>query len=256
MELSHLLQRLDAERRSVIPWGAEGELLPQVTRVRGVVSRWHTIAFSALTTEDAEEVIRAQVAHYRALGCSAEWTVYAHDSPADLRHRLARQGFEIGPREAILVLDTEQHPVWLTTPSPHRVERLVRPDQLARFASLAEEIFGGNRDTIVQELAAALAQGVDELVGYLGFDGETAVSVARLYVSPRSCFAGLYGGGTLEGHRGRGLYRAMVAERVAETMRRGARYIRVDALPTSQPILERLGFRELTHAWPCLLPEL
>jgi len=248
-----LLQLLDAERRSLIPWGAEGELLPRVTRVRGVAAVWHQIAFSALTAENAEDEIRAQVAHYRALGCSAEWTVYAHDGPADLRQRLARHGFEIGPREALMVLDTEQRPAWLATPSSHRVERVVRPDQLVPFASLAEEIFGGNRDSIVKELGAALAEGVDELVGYLGFDGETAVSVARLYVSPRGSFAGLYGGGTLEGHRGRGLYRALVAERVNEAMRRGARYIRVDALPTSQPILERLGFRELTHAWPCVL---
>jgi GNAT superfamily N-acetyltransferase len=253
VELRRVRQLLDAERRSVIPWGAEAELLPRVTRVRGLATVWHNIAFSALTSQDAEAEIRAQLAHYRALGCSAEWTVYAHDSPADLRHRLARHGFEIGPREAIMVLDTEQHPAWLATPSPHRIERLVKPDQLAQFASTAEEIFGGSRDLIVQELAAALDQGVDELVGYLGFDGERAVSVARLYVSPGSCFAGLYGGGTLEGHRGRGLYRAMVAARVTEAMRRGARYIRVDALPTSQPILERLGFRELTHAWPCLL---
>ena len=66
MDLGHLLQLLDAERRSVIPWGAEGEFLPRVTRVRGVATRWHTIAFSALTTEDAEEEIRTQVAHSRA----------------------------------------------------------------------------------------------------------------------------------------------------------------------------------------------
>ena len=223
--------------------------------MRGVPAGWHNIAFSALTADDAEQEIRAQVAHYRALGCSVEWTVYAHDGPTDLRHRLERHGFEIGPREAIMVLDTEQHPAWLATPSPHRVERLVSPDQLQQFQKLAEEIFVGNHDWVVKELALALEEGSEELVGYLGFDGETAASVGRLHVSPRSCLAGLYGGGTLERHRGRGLYLALVAERVTEAMRRGVRFVRVDALPTSQPILERLGFRELTHAWPCLLRE-
>jgi hypothetical protein len=256
LDQKRLRQLFDAERRTVIPWGAQGELLPRVTRSTGVVTRWHEIPFSALTTEDAEAEITAQVAHYRALGCRVEWTVYAHDSPADLCQRLARHGFEIGPREAIMVLDTEQHPPWLAAASPHRIERLVEPERLQQFQKLAEEIFGGSRDAIAKELATALAEGTSELSGYLGFDGSTAASVGRLSVSPRSLFAGLYGGGTLEGHRGRGLYRAMVAERVKEAMRHGARYMRVAALPTSQPILERLGFRELTHAWPCLLREL
>ena len=34
-------------------------------------------------------------------------------------------------------------------------------------------------------------------------------------------------------------------------MELGARYLSVDALPTSRPILERLGFVRLTDSWPC-----
>jgi GNAT superfamily N-acetyltransferase len=200
-----------------------------------------------------EQEITAQVAHYRGLNRSVEWTVYAHDVPTDLRHRLARRGFETGEREAIMVLDTEQRPAWLGGEAGHRVEQVKTPEQLSSFQAVAEEVFGGSHHTVVQELAAALAQESEELVGYLGFDAGVGACVGRLYVSPHSCFAGLYGGGTLPGHRGRGLYRAMVAERVLGALRFGARYVRVDALPTSQPILERLGFRELTHAWPCRL---
>jgi len=244
---------LDADRRAVIPWGAEAELLPRLTRVRGVHGSWHNIAFAELTGENAEREIRDQVAHYRALGCSVEWTVYAHDGPADLLERLARSGFEIGQREAVMVLDAEQRPAWLQQRSGQRIEAVTTREQLRQFQLVSEEVFAGSHAAVLQELEAALAQGSQQLLGYLGFDAGVSASVGRLYVNAGSCFGGLYGGGTRRAHRGRGLYRAMVAERVNAALRLGARYIRVDALPTSQPTLERLGFRELSHAWPCRL---
>ena len=55
-------------------------------------------------------------------------------------------------------------------------------------------------------------------------------------------FAGLFGGVTLPEFRGRGLYRATVARRAELARERGYRWLYVDALPTSRPILERLGF--------------
>jgi hypothetical protein len=64
-------------------------------------------------------------------------------------------------------------------------------------------------------------------------------------------FAGLYGGGTLKTHRRRGFYRALVAARAQDARELGARYLLVDALPTSRPILERMGFQRITDTWPC-----
>ncbi|MFD4043109.1 GNAT family N-acetyltransferase, partial [Streptomyces sp. NPDC058605] len=64
--------------------------------------------------------------------------------------------------------------------------------------------------------------------------------------------AGLWGGGTVEGWRGRGLYRALVAHRARAAADRGYRYLQVDAMSTSRPILERLGFEPLTTTTPYL----
>jgi low temperature requirement protein LtrA len=64
---------------------------------------------------------------------------------------------------------------------------------------------------------------------------------------------GLYGGATLPEYRGRGLYRATVAKRAALARERGYRYLQVDALPTSRPILERTGFVQLTTTTPYLV---
>ncbi|MDF3147385.1 GNAT family N-acetyltransferase, partial [Streptomyces sp. T21Q-yed] len=50
--------------------------------------------------------------------------------------------------------------------------------------------------------------------------------------------------------RGRGIYRALVAHRARAAVDRGYRYLQVDAMSTSRPILERLGFEPLTTTTP------
>ncbi len=67
---------------------------------------------------------------------------------------------------------------------------------------------------------------------------------------PELGFATLWGGGTLPGWRGRGSYRALVAERAARARARNIRYLQVDASPSSRPILERLGFLAVTTTTP------
>ena len=59
---------------------------------------------------------------------------------------------------------------------------------------------------------------------------------------------------TLPEFRGRGLYRATVAKRAELARDSGYRWLYSDALPTSRPILERLGFVAITTTTPFLLP--
>lgn len=254
--LRSVLRSFDRERRSLFLAGVEGEVLPRVTRLHGVAGEWHQIAFSSLAAADADQVIAEQVEHYRALGSGFEWAVYAHDSPPDLLERLARHGFEVGPREAVVVLDCRQELGWLRAACPYRVEPVRTPEDLAAFAAAAEQIFGRDQTPVLRELEARLAERSREHVAYLVHDESGRVgSVARLYTHPEGQFAGLYGGGTLAEYRGRGLYRAGVRRRALDAIELGARYLRVDALPTSQPILQRLGFEVLTYVWPCVLIE-
>ncbi len=72
------------------------------------------------------------------------------------------------------------------------------------------------------------------------------VAAAWLVFQPGIEFAGLWGGSTLPGRRGRGLYRALVARRAQLVVARGVRYLQVDASDDSKPILLRLGFRAVT----------
>lgn len=65
----------------------------------------------------------------------------------------------------------------------------------------------------------------------------------------------LWGGGVLEEARGRGVYRAMLAERVAEGLRQGAGLALVKGrVETSGPILQRAGFHVFGREVSCTLP--
>ena len=64
----------------------------------------------------------------------------------------------------------------------------------------------------------------------------------------------MFGGITLPEFRGRGLYRATVAKRAELARERGYRWLYSDALPTSRPILERVGFVPITTTEPFMLP--
>jgi hypothetical protein len=253
--LLSVLAAFDAERRSPSGSGLESEVLPAVTRLHGLAGDWHQIAFSALSEADADRVITEQAAHYRARGIGVEWAAYAHDAPLDLLARLARHGFEIGPREAVVVLDCRERPAWLGAACTQRVERVRTSAELRAFGDVAERIFSSDQSPVIHEIEACLADSSPEHVAYLVYDGGQVGGVARLQLHQGSQFAGLYGGGTLEAHRGRGLYRAAVQRRALDAVAFGARYLRVDALPTSQPILEQLGFEVMTYVWPCSLLE-
>jgi hypothetical protein len=255
MNLDSIRHQLDQERRSLAIDERVVEISPQFTRKCSADGSHHAISFSALTAENADAVIAEQVAHYRSLGVEVEWKVYLHDHPPDLRHRLANHGFTIGPLETVLVLDLQNPPPWIDHPA-NKVIRVQTPDHVERFRTAATKIFQKDYHFTANQLLAAIRTNSTNHLAYIAPDGEIAASIGRLYTHPQSAFGGLYGGGTLKTHRHRGLYRAIVAARALDAIQLGARYLIVDALPTSKPILQKLGFHRLTETWPCVLPPL
>jgi hypothetical protein len=251
MILDEIRDRLDHERRTLARGGEIIDVLPHVTRARGVDDDWHSVRIGSLSSHDVDAAIAEQVDYHRKLGVEFEWTVCRHDQPANLCERLAENEFEIGACEAIVVLDLSERPAWIDSSPSHEIVRVDTLSQLEMFGKTSEEIFGTLHTFVVNRLARSMANGSRQQIGYLAREDGRAVSVGRLETHPDSEFAGLYGGGTLATHRGRGFYRAMVAARARDAIQLGARYLSVDALPTSRPILERLGFVHVTDSWPC-----
>jgi hypothetical protein len=253
MNLETIRRRLDFERRSLARDGQIIEILPGATRSRSLDGSRHAVEFTSLSPADADAAITAQVVHFHDLGVDAEWTVCGHDQPLDLLDRLARHGFEIGTRETVVVHDLRYRPDWIDDSTPHLVSRVENLDQLDVYRRVELAVFPKSSKYGFNQLSQNIRANSMRQTGYVAFMDGCAASAGRLETHPESWFAGLYGGGTIERFRGRGLYRALVAARARMAIELGARYLTVDALPTSRPILERLGFVRLTDTWPCML---
>lgn len=237
-----------------------------MVREIGPQGQWYCIVYSRLSVADADAVISREVAGFQQLLSASnpmvagtiaatefEWKVYAHDSPADLKERLARHRFDIGEEEALLVLDLAR-----TRPASPRHDVDVRLVESAKELSDArtvwESVFEKDFSHPCSQIEADLALPADtkQHVAFVAYDADRPVSAARATFHAQSPFVGLWTGGTLSGHRGRGFYQALVAARAGEALRRGKRYLTVDARPTSLPILLRRGFERLSTTWPCV----
>lgn len=227
------------------------EVLPQVVRFIRPAPGMSVILYSQLNDDNVERVIQEQVDDLTARGLRFEWRVYAYDTPPDLKDRLLARGFERdlepGNPGSLLVLELDQAPPALLQPMTVDVRRLTERPQLADVIRIEEQVWGGNFDWITPRLGAHL-----DIPGYLSVyvayvDNQPACS-GWVYYYPHSPFASLYGGSTVPGLRGRGLYTAVLATRVQEARQRGYRYLTIGASPMSRPIVEKHGFQVLTYA--------
>lgn len=189
--------------------------------------------WSAVLWRPDDGEVEPLVARMRELPGHVEWKYYSHDGP-ELRERLVAAGLVPEDEETVVVADAASIP-----PPPADVELRVVTDE---FVDLAARVFG-NRFELPEKAVAVVAM----------VDGQP-VSGGRVDFEDGVEFAGLFGGNTLPEYRGRGLYRATVAKRAELARERGYRWLYVDALPTSRPILERLGFVAITTTTPYVLP--
>jgi len=191
----------------------------------------------------AAEIAEREAAFFRERGKGAEWKVFSHDRPADLEAALPGAGWADDGPETFLALDLAQAALAEEPPNGVEVRQVRDRRGCEDLVAVSTAAFGREEPWRLEALLQRLEDPTQALfVAYA--DGEP-VSSGRLELAQGRRFAGLYGGGTVPGHQGRGIYRALVAARADEARRRGVRYLTVDARETSRPILERLGFTPL-----------
>jgi hypothetical protein len=228
----------------------------RIERTGGVVRQvagdlgWNGVVWSGLDERSADAAIAEQVAHYTGLGLGFEWKLYGHDLPVDLGKRLAAAGFTPEPEETLMI--GEASPLARDTGLPEgiRIRTVTDAEGVDLAVTVHEQAFGRDGTRLRHRMLERLATGSDTVVAVVALAGDEPVSAARMELVPGTRFAGLWGGGTVESWRGRGIYRALVAHRARAAVARGYRYLQVDASHQSRPVLERLGFVSLTTTTP------
>lgn len=198
------------------------------------------VSYSALDARDADAIIDATIAEYRALGLKFRWNVGPGSAPPDLGERLARRGL-VGSWGRGMARSTSD------LPEAHDPAIRVAEVDATTIAPFSRVMAAGWSMELapIETLNAHILATPDRRQRlYLAYcDGEPA-AVASYVVFPRSAF--LIGGVVLPQFRGRGLYRALVHARLADARRRDLHLATSHAREsTSAPILERLGFETI-----------
>ncbi|MFB6935980.1 GNAT family N-acetyltransferase [Streptomyces chartreusis] len=223
-----------------------GRIVRQVSSEYG----WNGVVWSDLDAAGADAAIAEQIAHFSGLGREFEWKLYGHDLPVDLGQRLRAAGFVGRPEETLMIGEVADLNLDAEPPEGIRILPVTDSAGVDLVAQVHEKAFGTDGSRLRHQLLARLTADADTVVAVVALAGDTPVSAARMELVPGTRFAGLWGGGTVEDWRGRGIYRALVAHRARAAVDRGYRYLQVDAMSSSRPILERLGFEPLTTTTP------
>jgi hypothetical protein len=263
MDTNHVLALFDRQLRRDAPPETP---TTRVDRTDGVVRQvgagpheWCGILWSDLDETTADDAIAAQLAWLRtaeAADREFEWKTYAHDRPADLGERLRAAGFVPEPPETLMVGAVDE--VIAATegarlPAGVTLETVTDAAGVDRVADVHEQAFGTSAERLRARMLDQIAERGDAVSIVLATAGDEPVCAARMEFYPGTDFAGLWGGGTVEHWRGKGIYRALVAHRARVARDAGYGYLQVDASDQSRPILERLGFAKLGVTTPYLI---
>lgn len=238
-----LLALYDAQMRREPPLTAglcaanEGRLV----RLSGL---YDCIVYSDVSAVDVDGEIDRLVADLLTTGGGLEWKVHGHDQPSDLGIRLGRRGFKPDPAETLLIRTIDSEFLDLPAHDAVVIRAVSNESDSEAFRLATQAAFNAPFADTPDSLLARVHSGAISLhVAYLA---GAPVAAGRLEMPPHRDFAGLYTGGVAPEYRGSGIYRALVRSRAREAASRGYRYLVTEAMETSRPILERLGFEALT----------
>lgn len=244
----------DQIRRSTSTEADGGQAIETAHAVRRHAgpNAWNGVVWSDLDESNADQEIADQVA---AFGClEFEWKYYSYDQPADLPDRLLRAGFVAEPEETVLVAEIAELDLDVRLPAGVELRPITDEAGIAALVEVSNEAFGDDHSYLAPAVRHGLTEDPPTVAAVVAMAGDRPVSGGRLEMRRGTDFASIWGGGTAPEWRGKGIFRALVAHRAATAAAAGFRYLQVDALPTSRPILERLGFIELATTTPYVRP--
>ena len=198
---------------------------------------------------ELDRLIERQVQVFAERGEPVEWKLHGHDLPDDLPERLRAAGFVPEETETVVIAPVAAVAIDANVPDGVAIREVFERADLSRIGAMEEQVWRQDHSWI-DDLADEREADPDGLRIFLAEAGDVVVCAGWMRFPSATDFATLWGGATLPGWRGRGIYRALVARRARLAAERGRRLLEVDASDDSRPILERLGFVAVTTATP------
>jgi hypothetical protein len=171
------------------------------------------------------------LAHFQANPeiTKVEWKTRGHDHAPGLHEALLEHGFTPDEPESIMVGDAQALAVDVTLPDGVTLRRVTEAPDIRAMIAMQDEVFGNSHgDEMVDSLLRRLSRG-DEIELWVAEANAAIVSAGRIEPVPGTDFAGIWGGATRPEWRGRGIYRALTAERARSALRIGKKYINSDS---------------------------
>ncbi|MDQ2757070.1 MAG: GNAT family N-acetyltransferase [Actinomycetota bacterium] len=237
------------------PTASPGEVVERDARVVRIMweGGWAGVLWSdlgGLSPDEVDAAVAAEVARFGPRGTPWEWKWHAYDEPVDLPDRLIAAGLTRGEDEALMVAELVDLDLDVPPPEGVRLEPVTDAGGVARLVAVHDAVFGGDHSGIGRHVASGITGDPPTCAAVVAMAGDEPISSGRVELHHGTPFASIWGGGTVPAWRGRGVFRALVAQRAAVAAEHGFRYLQVDASPESRPILQRLGFVQLAVTVP------
>jgi hypothetical protein len=242
--------RDEAEVSSALTWQRHGPLIwATYPAGRGFVTYRELPADAAAVTV----LVTATINHFSVNPhtSAVEWKTRGHDRVFDLPAILRAHGFVAGDVESVMMGEARSLAADVPLPAGVTVRRVCSEADVRRMCAMQAEVFDSDpEDDNTEAILHQLALGQNDLELWVAEAGGMIVCAGRLEPIPGTVVAGIWGGCTRAEWRGRGIYRALTAERARSALRRGCSILHSDSTQSSRPILQRSGFVKATTTTP------
>jgi GNAT superfamily N-acetyltransferase len=200
-----------------------------------------------VSTGSMSPLVEAVLDHFRSDNSIelVDWKTCSHDRTPGLPDALLGHGFIVDAEESVMIGEASRLAVRTSLPPGVTLRRITSRDDVAAMEEMQGAVFGDpdwrrRVDVMMRRLAVG-----DGMQMWAAEFGGKIITAGRLEPVPGTDFADLCGGATRPDWRGRGIYRALTAERARAALQLGHTLLHSSSTEYSRPILERAGLTKV-----------